>query len=57
MHKEKEWVAILKTNALKQEAVKERIRAIHPYTNPCLVFLKIENGLPDFLKWIYTQSL
>jgi periplasmic divalent cation tolerance protein len=57
VHKEKEWVAILKTSALKQATLKEKIRAIHPYTNPCLVFLKIDGGLPAFLNWIYTQSL
>jgi periplasmic divalent cation tolerance protein len=57
LNKEKEWGAILKTSALKQAMLKERIRATHPYSNPCLVFLKIEDGLPDFLNWIYNQSL
>ena len=57
LHKETEVAAILKTSALKQATLMERIRAIHPYANPCLVFLDIDGGLPDFLKWIYNQSL
>jgi periplasmic divalent cation tolerance protein len=57
LNKEQEWVAIIKTSALKQVALKERIRAIHPYTNPALVFWQIEDGLPDFLKWIYAETL
>lgn len=57
LNKEAEWIAVLKTTSLKRVALKERIRAIHPYTNPCLVFLTIEDGLPDFLKWIYAETL
>ena len=55
--REKEWSAILKTSVLKRATLKERVRALHPYTNPCLIFLNIEDGLPDFLTWIYAQSL
>ncbi len=55
--KEDECAAILKTSVLKQEALKERIRAIHPYALPALVFLPVEGGNPDFLNWVYGQSL
>jgi len=55
--KEPEWAAILKTSCLKQATLKERIRAIHPYAVPALVFLAVEDGLPDFLNWVYGQSL
>jgi periplasmic divalent cation tolerance protein len=55
--KENECAAILKTSVLKQEALKERIRAIHPYALPALVFLPVEGGNPDFLNWVYGQSL
>jgi periplasmic divalent cation tolerance protein len=57
LHKEQEWAAIFKMPEFKQATLMERIRATHPYTNPCLVFLKIDGGLPDFLNWIYNQSL
>ncbi|NJL25943.1 MAG: divalent-cation tolerance protein CutA [Calothrix sp. SM1_5_4] len=57
VHKEEESAAWLKTTTTKKAALKERIRAIHPYQNPCLIFLDICDGLPDFLKWVYVQSL
>ena len=57
LQKEKEWVAILKTAETKKATLMERDRATHPYTNPCLVFAEISGGLPDFLKWIYTQTV
>ena len=55
--KSEEWIAIFKTSARKRAILKERIQGTHPYQNPCLIFLDITDGLPDFLKWIYTQSL
>ena len=54
---DQECVAILKTSALKMGRLKERIRAAHPYENPCLVVLPIQDGLPDFLRWIYAESV
>lgn len=57
LQQEKEWAAIMKTSALKQATLKERIRETHPYENPCLVFLPVEDGLPAFLQWVYTSSL
>ena len=57
LQKENEVAVIFKTSVLKQEALKERIRAIHPYAVPALVFLPVEGGNPDFLNWVYGQSL
>lgn len=53
---EKEWAAILKLSRLKQATLKERVRALHPYEIPALVFLEVEDGLPDFLRWVSHQS-
>jgi periplasmic divalent cation tolerance protein len=55
--KDKECVAVLKTAAFKTELLKERIRAVHPYENPCLVVFPISDGLPAFLNWVYSESL
>lgn len=57
LNKEQEYVAIFKTTEAKRGALKERIRGVHPYSNPCLVFWRIEDGLPDFLNWISTETL
>lgn len=55
--REEETVAVLKLRASKTTRLKERIRAIHPYEIPGLVFLKVEDGHPAFLQWVRTQSL
>ena len=55
--RESEVGAFLKTTVRKTTALKERIRAIHPYETPGLVFLKVEDGLPAYLQWVRTQSL
>jgi periplasmic divalent cation tolerance protein len=57
IQREAEYVAILKTRSFKKGALMERIRATHPYANPCLVFLDLDGGLPGFLNWISTESL
>lgn len=54
---EKEWAALLKLSAFKQATLKERVRALHPYEVPALVFFAVEDGLPDFLRWVSHQSL
>lgn len=52
-----ECAVIMKLNARKQSALKERVRATHPYSVPALVFWTIEDGLPEFVNWVYGQSL
>lgn len=57
LQQERECAVIFKTTATKTVRLGERIRAIHPYRIPALVFLPIETGLPDFLQWIHSQTL
>jgi periplasmic divalent cation tolerance protein len=51
MHNESEWAALLKTGEAKRGSLMDRFRALHPYKNPCLVFLPITSGLEEFLDW------
>lgn len=55
--RENEVAAIFKLRALKTATLKERVRAIHPYEVPALVFLECADGLPAYLQWVRTQSL
>lgn len=57
LHKEPEVGAWMKTSIKKKTALKGRLQGLHPFENPCLVFLKLEDGLPDFLNWVYRQTL
>lgn len=52
-----EFAAIMKLNSRKRVALKEKIRATHPYSVPALVFWTVDDGLPEFVKWVYGQSL
>lgn len=57
VHSDSEIAALLKLNSRKRKALEERIRAIHPYSVPAVVYLKVDGGLPEFVQWVYNQSL
>jgi len=50
--RENEAVLMLKTTQEQSGALMARIKELHSYECPCVVSLPIENGNPDFLKWI-----
>lgn len=47
-----EWLLLLKTSEAAADAVAERVRALHPYENPCLLSLPVGSGLADYLDWL-----
>ncbi len=47
-----ESLLIVKTSSDRLEHLISRVKEIHPYTVPEIVSLKIEEGNPDYLKWI-----
>ena len=49
-----ETVMILKTTAAASAALAERIGGLHPYDEPCILALAIDEALsaPGFLGWI-----
>lgn len=49
---DKENLLIIKTKKPRIEQLKEIIKEIHPYEVPECIVLPIEDGLPDYLKWI-----
>lgn len=56
LQNDSESLLILKTSSKAYESLAEYIKAQHPYENPCLIALKTDKGLPDYLQWIETQS-
>ena len=42
----------IKTSAAKKTSLKLRFQELHPYDVPCLVFLKIDDGLNEYLQWV-----
>ncbi len=47
-----EALLIVKTSAEKMEELIARVKEVHPYTVPEIISMKIEEGNPDYLRWI-----
>ena len=52
IHEEGEIALLVKTTAELADEVIRRVKELHSYEVPCIVSLPIENGYPDYLKWI-----
>ena len=52
VQEEKESLLIAKTDKLKVKALTKRVKAIHPYTVPEVISLRIKEGNRDYLRWI-----
>lgn len=52
---DQEAVMIAKTTEAKAPDLIAAVRSRHSYDCPCIVALPIEDGNPDFLKWIGNQ--
>ncbi len=46
---------ILKTTTGRFEALRQRVRDLSSYNNPCILALPVETGDHDFLDWIVEQ--
>lgn len=51
-----EWLLIVKTLGVHQEAIKNALREHHPYDIPELLFLPIADGLEKYLQWIKAET-
>ena len=47
-----EVLGLFKTTATCYGAFQERLQALHPYDVPEIICLRIEDGLPEYLRWI-----
>lgn len=52
LRKEPEWLLLIKTTAACFEALRIRIRALHPYEAPEIIALPIKHGDPAYLNWL-----
>jgi len=56
VQKADECLLLIKTTGARFEAVRERIKALHPYELPEIVALPITAGSPEYLNWITENS-
>ena len=47
-----ETLVFFKLSEDRQSAFQEKLRSLHPYEVPEIIFLPISSGLPDYLRWV-----
>jgi periplasmic divalent cation tolerance protein len=48
----REWLLLIKTTAEKFERVRDTIRELHSYDLPECIAVAIEDGSPEYLRWL-----
>jgi periplasmic divalent cation tolerance protein len=48
----KEVMLVVKTSAKKLDRLIHRIKELHSYEIPEILVLRVERGLPEYLKWL-----
>ncbi|MCA1743857.1 MAG: divalent-cation tolerance protein CutA [Desulfonatronovibrio sp.] len=56
LEKSSEAVIIAKTTEDLQDRLVEQVKKIHSYECPCVVFLPVTDGNPEFLQWIGEET-
>ena len=56
IQEQSEAIMILKSQKARLEEITERIQKIHSYDLPCILYVSIEGGNPEFLKWVFSNS-
>ncbi|MBC7219265.1 MAG: divalent-cation tolerance protein CutA [Hadesarchaea archaeon] len=52
VEKSREMILVIKTATKKMERLTSRIRELHSYQVPEIISLKVQGGLPQYLKWL-----
>ncbi|PYJ53624.1 MAG: divalent-cation tolerance protein CutA [Verrucomicrobia bacterium] len=47
-----EVIVFFKTTQDRQKTLQDKLRSLHPYEVPEIVYFKIDRGLPDYLRWV-----
>src|SRR5947207_12811466 len=47
-----EVIVFFKTTQDRQKALQDKLRSLHSHEVPEIVYLKIDRGLPDYLRWV-----
>lgn len=57
VNQEGEVALLFKTRADLSALLIDRVRALHPYTCPCIVSVPIGDGNPAFLEWLAAETM
>ena len=56
MEESQEVIMIAKTRKTLMPKLIEKVNSLHSYDCPCILELPIQDGNPDFLSWIESQT-
>jgi periplasmic divalent cation tolerance protein len=47
-----ETLVLFKVSEERQSAFQEKLRSLHPYDVPEVIFVSVAGGLPEYLQWV-----
>ncbi|HME88654.1 MAG TPA: divalent-cation tolerance protein CutA [Chthoniobacterales bacterium] len=47
-----ETLVLFKLSEHRQSPFQEKLRSLHPYEVPEIIFFPVSNGLPEYLRWV-----
>ena len=47
-----EILVLFKLSEDRQSAFQEKLRSLHPYDVPEIIFVPISSGMPEYLRWV-----
>jgi periplasmic divalent cation tolerance protein len=47
-----ETLVLFKLSEDRQSEFQEKLRSLHPYEVPEVIFVPVSNGLPEYLRWV-----
>ena len=47
-----ETLVLFKLSENRQSAFQEKLRSLHPYEVPEIIFVPVSSGLPEYLRWV-----
>jgi|SRR4029077_4165494 periplasmic divalent cation tolerance protein len=47
-----ETLVLFKVSEERQSAFQEKLRSLHPYDVPEIIFVPVVSGLPEYLQWV-----
>ncbi|SRR5260370_2456873 len=47
-----ETLVLFKLSEDRQAAFQEKLRSLHPYEVPEIIFVPVSSGLPEYLRWV-----
>lgn len=56
LEEDREYIIVAKTTEEHAEALIGRVKDLHSAVCPCIIFLPIEKGNPEFLRWIHAET-